>query len=76
MGTRPFLRLGNCGLECYHVWDGLGEEMEEDAHQGVTLFTKPRGLIRKDESLGTCAETAAQSFPYVCTLRSTKESSY
>lgn len=76
VGMRPFLPLGSCGLERYHVWDGLGEEVEEGAHQGVTLFTKPRGLVRKDKSLGTCAETATQFPLHVCTLRSTKESSY
>jgi len=31
---------------------------------GVKIFTKARGTAeKKDKSLGTCAETAAQSYP-------------
>lgn len=49
------------------VCGGLREEVEEGTHQGVTLFTKPGGTAeKKDKSLGTSAETAAQRFPYAC----------
>lgn len=43
---------------CVH--DGRGEEVKEGTHQGVTLFTKPRGRF-----LSPCAGTAAQRFPNI-----------
>lgn len=39
-------------LSCQHcVYDDLREEVKEGTHQGVTSFTKPRGIAEKKTSL-------------------------